>query len=99
MADEIDSAGVFDAIGDAQGAAEMAAPAIARAKALPIWRGAVEPQLLSGGLSNSNLTVDDAGKRYVVRIGGDEPSLGVFRANEVMSLRAAHAAGVAAEVF
>ncbi|MDP6475089.1 MAG: phosphotransferase [Alphaproteobacteria bacterium] len=99
MAEEIDSAGVFDAIGDAQGAAEMSAPAIARAKALPIWRGEVVPQLLSGGLSNINLTVEDAGKRYVVRIGGDEPSLGVFRANEVMSLRAAHAAGVAAEVF
>ncbi|MDP7641058.1 MAG: choline/ethanolamine kinase family protein [Alphaproteobacteria bacterium] len=99
MAEEIDSAGVFDAIGDAQGAAEMSAPAIARAKALPIWRGEVAPQLLSGGLSNINLTVEDAGKRYVVRIGEDEPHLGVFRANEVTSLRAAHAAGVAPEVI
>lgn len=99
MADDQHSAGVFDAIGDAQGAAEMAAPAIARAKALPIWQGPVAPHLLSGGLSNINLTVDDAGKRYVVRIGEDEPHLGVFRANEVMSLRAAHAAGVAGEVF
>ena len=99
MADDRHAAGVFDAIGDAQGAAEMAAPAIARAKALSIWRSEVAPQLLSGGLSNINLTVDDGGKRYVVRIGEDEPHLGVFRANEVMSLRAAHAAGVAAEVF
>lgn len=99
MADDIDSGGVFDAIGSAKGAAEMAAPAIARAKALPIWRAAVEPQLLSGGLSNINLTVDDAGKRYVVRVGEDEPHLGVFRANEVISLRAAHAAGVVAEVI
>jgi thiamine kinase-like enzyme len=99
MAENINSEGVFDAIGNAQGAAEMTAPAIARAEALPIWQGAVAPQLLSGGLSNINLTVEDAGKRYVVRIGEDEPHLGVFRAKEVMSLRAAHAAGVAAEVI
>lgn len=92
-----DSAGVFDAIGNAQGAAEMSAPAIARAKALSIWQGAVSPELLSGGLSNINLTVEDAGERFVVRIGGDEPHLGVFRANEFSALRAAHAAGVAAE--
>ncbi len=94
-----DSASVFDAIGIAQGDAEMAAPAIARARALPIWQSEVEPELLSGGLSNINLTVDDGGKRYVVRIGEDEPHLGVFRSSEVTSLRAAHAAGVAAEVF
>ena len=99
MAENINSEGVFDAIGNAQGAAEMTAPAIARAEALPIWQGAVAPQLLSGGLSNINLTVEDAGKRYVVRIGEDEPHLGVFRAKEVMSLRAAHTAGVAAEVI
>ena len=94
-----DSAGVFDAIGKAQEMAEITAPAIARAKALSIWQSDVTPQLLSGGLSNINLTVDDGGKRYVVRIGGDEPHLGVFRANEVRSLRAAHTAGVAAEVI
>ena len=99
MAENINSEGVFDAIGNAQGAAEMAAPAIARTKALPVWQTDVAPQLLSGGLSNINLTVDDAGKRYVVRIGEDEPHLGVFRAKEIMSLRAAHAAGVAAEVI
>ena len=99
MAEEINSEGVFDAIGNAQGAAEMAAPAIARAKALPIWQGAVAPQLLSGGLSNINLTVEDGGKSYVVRIGEDEPHLGVFHSNEVTALRAAHVAGVAAEVF
>ncbi|MEE8172460.1 MAG: phosphotransferase [Alphaproteobacteria bacterium] len=99
MAEDINPEGVFDAIVNAQGVAEMTAPAIARAKALPIWQGAVAPQLLSGGLSNINLTVDDAGKRYVVRIGEDEPHLGVFRANEVTSLRAAHAAGVAPEVI
>jgi len=99
MAEEINSEGVFDAIGNAQVAAEMAAPAIARAKALPIWQGAVAPQLLSGGLSNINLIVKDGDKRYVVRIGEDEPHLGVFRSNEVTALRAAHAAGVAAEVF
>ncbi len=94
-----DSASVFDAIGNAQGDAEMSAPAISRAKALPIWLGEVNPELLSGGLSNINLTVDDGGRRYVVRIGEDEPHLGVFRASEVSSLRAAHAAGVAAEVI
>jgi thiamine kinase-like enzyme len=99
MADELDSAGVFDLIGDARGSAEISAPAIARAKALPIWRGEVAPELLSGGLSNINLTVNDGGARYVVRIGEDEPHLGVFRANEIKALRAAHAAGVAPEVI
>ena len=94
-----DSAGVFNAIGNAQAMAEITAPAIERAKALPIWRSDVAAQLLSGGLSNINLIVDDSGERYVVRIGDDEPHLGVFRANEVRSLRAAHAAGVAAEVI
>ena len=92
-----DSAGVFDAIGNAQGAAALSAPAIARAKALPIWQGDVNPELLSGGLSNINLTVEDRGEKFVVRIGGDEPHLGVFRANEFSALRVAHLAGVAAE--
>jgi len=98
-ANDLDSAGVFDAIGNAQAMVEITAPAIARAKALPIWRSEVAARLLSGGLSNINLIVDDSGDRYVVRIGDDEPHLGVFRANEVRSLRAAHAAGVAAEVI
>ena len=76
---------------------EMSAPAIARAKKLPIWKGEVAPELLSGGLSNINLTIEDGGEKYVVRIGSDEPHLGVYRANEYRAFRAAHAAGVAAE--
>jgi len=92
-----DSADVFDAISNAQGAAEVSAPAIARAKTLPIWKGEVAPELLSGGLSNINLTVEDDGQKYIVRIGSDEPHLGVYRENEYRAFRAAHAAGVAAE--
>ena len=51
---DLNSAGVFNAIGNAQAMGEITAPAIARAKALPIWRSDVAAQLLSGGLSNIN---------------------------------------------
>ena len=89
---------VYDLIGGARGMAARSGAAIERARALPIWSGPVEPILLSGGLSNFNLTADDAGERYVIRVGEDEPFFGVSRDHELRAFRAAHAAGVAPEV-
>ncbi len=69
-------------------------------KALGIWQSAVEPQPLSGGLSNENFSVVDGGEKYVVRmIGDDVPVHHVFRDNEFMASRAAHAAGFSPEVI
>jgi len=70
-----------------------------RIAALPIWSGPVALAPLSGGISNQSFTAtDDAGK-YVVRITRDFPFHHVFRDREVMSARAAFAAGFAPEVI
>ncbi len=59
---------------------------------LSCWQGEVEIEPLSGGLSNLNFTVTDQGKRYVVRmVGDDEPVHCVMRFNELAGLNAAHA--------
>ena len=69
-----------------------------QAAALPLWSDPVEPSDLRGGLSNVNFVVEDAGRKYVVRIGGDNEVHGVVRRNELAASRAAHAAGVAPRV-
>ena len=69
-----------------------------RAAGLPCWKGAVTPEPLGGGITNINFTVDDAGERYVVRIGHDIPVHGVYRVHELASARAAHAAGISPEI-
>src|SRR6185503_18885987 len=69
-----------------------------QAAALPLWSDPVEPSDLRGGLSNVNFTVEDAGRKYVVRIGGDNEPHGVVRKNELAASRAAAAAGVAPRV-
>lgn len=70
----------------------------ARIAALGIWSGRARIESLAGGISNLSFTVtDDAGK-YVVRLTRDFPFHHVFRDREVMSARAAHAAGFAPEV-
>ncbi|WP_423906503.1 phosphotransferase [Candidatus Spongiihabitans sp.] len=66
-----------------------------KAKRLPCWRGLVEPQPLDGGLSNHNYLVEDAGTKYVVRIGGDAPMHNVMRFNEQTCGRAAAVIGIA----
>ena len=70
-----------------------------QAAALPLWSDPVEPSDLRGGLSNVNFVVEDSGKKYVVRIGGDNEFHGVVRKNELAASRAAHAAGVAPKVM
>ncbi len=69
-----------------------------RAAGLPCWSGRVDPQPLSGGITNVNFVVEDAGDRCVVRIGGDIPLHHVMRFNELAASRAAHAAGISPEV-
>ncbi len=81
------------------GRGEMGEDAAARARALDVWSAPVVPVPLAGGLSNANFIVDDAGRRHVVRIGGDVPAHAVWRWNEVAISRAAHAAGLAPEVL
>jgi thiamine kinase-like enzyme len=65
---------------------------------LPIWRGAVEPVPLPGGMTNLNFVVEDAGRRYLVRIGGDIPEHNILRRFELAAARAAAAAGLAPAV-
>jgi thiamine kinase-like enzyme len=70
----------------------------ARVAELEIWFGRVEPLPLTGGITNQNFTVDDRGRRYVVRVGSDIPVHGVVRANELAASRAAHEAGLSPAV-
>ncbi|MFZ2017402.1 MAG: choline/ethanolamine kinase family protein [Methyloceanibacter sp.] len=49
---------------------------------------------LAGGITNQNFTVEDRGRRYVVRVGDDILVHGVVRANELAASRAAHLAGL-----
>jgi thiamine kinase-like enzyme len=65
-----------------------------RVAALAIWRGRVDPQPLTGGITNQNFTVEDRGRRYVVRVGEDILVHGVVRASELAASRAAHLAGL-----
>ena len=64
-----------------------------RIHALPCWNGSIRVEPLSGGLSNENFLVTDAAGRHVVRIGRDYAFHHVFRNRELMTARAAHAAG------
>jgi len=70
----------------------------ARVAELEIWFGRVEPLPLTGGITNQNFTVEDRGRRYVVRVGSDIPVHGVVRANELAASRAAHEAGLSPAV-
>jgi thiamine kinase-like enzyme len=70
-----------------------------RAAGLAFWSGPVEPVPLGGGISNTNFTVLDRGRKYVVRIGDDIPAHHVFRRNELAAARAAHAAGLTPEIL
>jgi thiamine kinase-like enzyme len=69
-----------------------------QAAALPIWSEPVEPRELPGGITNINFLVEDSGRKFVARIGGDIEPHGIVRKNELAASRAAAAAGVAPEV-
>ncbi|GMQ75695.1 MAG: phosphotransferase family protein [Gammaproteobacteria bacterium] len=72
--------------------------ALQRVSRLGCWKGSVEPRPLSGGITNQNFVVEDAGERYFVRIGDDIPIHGIMRFNELAASRAAAAAGVSPQV-
>lgn len=69
-----------------------------RAAKLSIWTGPVEPRPLSGGITNVNFVVEDAGEKYVVRVGEDIVVHQVMRFNELAASRAAEAAGLSPAV-
>jgi len=79
----------------------MSAPAntLDKVRGLALWRGKVDPRPLTGGITNTNFLVEDAGRRYVVRVGEDIPEHGISRAAELAASRAAHAAGVSPAVL
>jgi len=68
------------------------------AAGLSLWKGAVDPQPLGGGITNVNFVVEDGGERYVVRVGNDILVHQVLRFNELAASRAAFAAGISPEV-
>ena len=72
---------------------------IARALALPIWRGRPKAESLGGGITNLNVLVTDDVRRAVVRIGDDIPVHQILRFNELAASRAAYAAGVSPAVL
>ncbi|HZX88177.1 MAG TPA: choline kinase family protein [Reyranella sp.] len=72
----------------------MNGPAIDRIRALGFWRGSVDPQPLGGGITNTNFTVEDGDRKYVVRLGDDIPLHNVMRFNELAANKAAAAAGI-----
>ncbi len=71
---------------------------VERVRSLSIWTGPVKPQPLKGGLSNESFTVEDNGRKYVVRFGEDFPVHHVSRENERMASAAAFKAGFAPEM-
>lgn len=66
--------------------------------ALPCWKGDWTAEPLTGGLSNEIWKVTDREGIHVVRFGTDYPFHHVDRSREVMTARAAHAAGFAPAV-
>ena len=71
---------------------------IERIRNMALWTAPVDPQPLSGGLSNESFCVTDGGKKYVVRLGEDYRVHHVVRAAEVIASQAAHQAGFAPQL-
>ncbi|MGV8998392.1 MAG: phosphotransferase [Parvibaculaceae bacterium] len=69
-----------------------------RVSKLGFWSGPVDPQPLTGGITNLNFRVRDGQTDFVVRIGEDIPVHQVMRFNELAANRAAYLAGIAPEV-
>ncbi len=78
---------------------DTANDAVARAARLACWSGPVEPEPVTGGITNTNFKVLDSGHAYFVRVGEDIPVHGVLRFNEAAAARAAEAAGVSPAVI
>jgi thiamine kinase-like enzyme len=70
----------------------------AKVRALSFWKGPISLAPLKGGVSNASFTVMDGADTYVARVGDDYPAHHVFREAEVISSRAAFAAGLSPEM-
>jgi len=77
----------------------MITEAVKKAINLPCWKGTVHPQPLAGGITNINLVVEDAGKKYVIRIADDIILHQVMRFNELAASKAACSAGISPDVI
>ncbi|MBL6932557.1 MAG: phosphotransferase [Rhodospirillales bacterium] len=77
----------------------MSEQAWAKTAELTCWSSRVDPKPLTGGITNTNFVVEDAGQKYVVRIGDDIPVHGIMRFNELAASRAAHAAGLSPKII
>ena len=69
-----------------------------RVAQLPLWSGPVKPERLNRGMTNVNFLVDDAGQRFVVRIGDDMVEHQIMRFSERAASKAAHSAGISPEI-
>ena len=58
-------------------------------RSLPFWQGEITATPLDGGITNVNYLVEDAERKYVVRVGDDIPLHQVMRFNELAASRAA----------
>lgn len=67
-------------------------------RAIPFWRGNIDISPLTGGLTNLNFLIDDAGKKFVLRTGSDIPEHNLMRFGDLAASRAAHAAGLSPKV-
>jgi thiamine kinase-like enzyme len=70
-----------------------------RIRQLTVWTGRISVEQLKGGISNESFLVTDGAGKKVVRFGKDYPFHHVFREREIMTARAAHAAGFAPELI
>ena len=69
---------------------------------IPQWHGRTDLQVspLSGGITNRNFRIEVGGKRFVLRVGGNNTELlGIDRRNERAASAAAAAAGLAPDVL
>ncbi len=72
---------------------------IDRIRKLELWDGPVEPEPVSGGITNANFVVESGGQRFFVRTGENIPIHGIMRFNELAASHAAHAAGLSPAVI
>ena len=71
---------------------------VEKIKNMALWGSPVDPQPVSGGITNANYIVNDNGRDYFVRAGDDIPLHGVMRFNELAASRAAWEAGLSPAV-
>lgn len=68
--------------------------AIDRVARLSIWSESVNPQPITGGITNQNFMVSTRDRKYFVRVGEDNAEHGIMRFNERAIARAAGDCGI-----